>query len=397
MQLNGYTRMEYGTGDRALRFEDSTLSFQLRVLLLRQHQVHPTPAHLDTVLNGLSSGQVVECPGVFRQLENLVRRCERQLAGQRGLEVGLQELTLPSVSQHKTHVHLPLRGTAVAVAFTMPVVRVSPEPYLTRTANLPGQPLPSCGLTLTAHEANNRRNRCGKSGEVNVDNQTLQTGAEATKEIAKTGGKAIELLGTFAHYFDGYLKQRTGIAEDNEAFKRWKNRLKICEEAQRELGKRGLSGVAREIPMKFALPFMAYASLEEDEELQSMWARLLANAADSSSQVQPRTTYIDILRNLTSLDVKLLGMIAQLSASDLPRQFPPLIETWKMPDHAEIRISSSEEPEFLRPDVSFALANLVREGCISPSNGWGGLPIYTAVAITPLGTELYRACTAPKR
>jgi hypothetical protein len=138
---------------------------------------------------------------------------------------------------------------------------------------------------------------------------------------------------------------------------------------------------------------VTYATLEEDEELQDVWARLLANAADASTLIELRTAYIDILKELTAFDVKILSMLAKLSFSDLPQPYPPLIETWDLPKDARVHSTLSGQAGMLLPEVSTSLSNLARAGCIAPSYGFDGIPMYTVVAVTPLGMGLYRACT----
>lgn len=83
-------------------------------------------------------------------------------------------------------------------------------------------------------------------------------------------------------------------------FRRWENHLKLYDRAEKLLRERGLDGPSREVPAKFALPLVTYATLEEDEELQDIWAQMLANAPDASSNIELRTAYIDILKDLTA-------------------------------------------------------------------------------------------------
>ena len=54
---------------------------------------------------------------------------------------------------------------------------------------------------------------------------------------------------------------------------------------------------------------MENASLEDDDNLQTLWARLMANAMDPKSHVSLQMSFIDILKNLTILDAKILHTI----------------------------------------------------------------------------------------
>ena len=65
----------------------------------------------------------------------------------------------------------------------------------------------------------------------------------------------------------------------------------------------------RDVPLRFFLRTVEEASMEEDDELQDMFAALLASAANADvPQVHP--SFVDILRQLTVRDAKLLLLVA---------------------------------------------------------------------------------------
>ena len=134
-------------------------------------------------------------------------------------------------------------------------------------------------------------------------------------------------------------------------------------------------------------------SLEEDDELQDKWAMLLANAADASTPIELRTAYIEMLKDLTAFDVKILSMLAKLSMSDLLQIHLPLILTWELPKNASVNTTVSQQSAPVSPEVEESLSNLARAGCIAPTYGFGGMPMYHLVAVTPMGLALYRACS----
>lgn len=61
-----------------------------------------------------------------------------------------------------------------------------------------------------------------------------------------------------------------------------------------------------EIPDKIAYPLVLSAALEDDPTLQEKWAALLANAADPLKSDWVRLLYVEILKQLSPLEVKLL-------------------------------------------------------------------------------------------
>ncbi len=62
----------------------------------------------------------------------------------------------------------------------------------------------------------------------------------------------------------------------------------------------------KHIPLKLLLPAMDYASVEEDDDLHTAWAALLANAADPDVERVP-TSFADVLRQLAPCDARLLN------------------------------------------------------------------------------------------
>ena len=70
------------------------------------------------MLDGLATFQIVERAGMFGQLQDLIRRGERERAREQCLEVFLKELTVPAAAREKRHIHPATRGTAVTVPFS---------------------------------------------------------------------------------------------------------------------------------------------------------------------------------------------------------------------------------------------------------------------------------------
>jgi len=66
----------------------------------------------------LAAFQIVECPSVFGQLQDLIRRGERERAREQCLEVFLKELTVPAAAREKRHIHPATWGTPATVPFS---------------------------------------------------------------------------------------------------------------------------------------------------------------------------------------------------------------------------------------------------------------------------------------
>ena len=220
--------------------------------------------------------------------------------------------------------------------------------------------------------------------------------AKAAEEIAKTVGKGIEAsqkLGSFiARFISGPMEQGVGIYEDKLKYMRWERQVRLMQRGNHFLKEIGLKEPTRAVPMKFAIPLLQAASLEEDDELQDTWARLLVNAGDSSRNLEFRRMYITILEDLGSLDVKVLNCI--YSSPDLRDGIG--FWTHKLPDtiSASGPKSSDTGPT---PEVQLTLANLNRVGCVADSSILGGGSSQSFIFPTLLGKKLYEACTLRKK
>ena len=85
--------------------------------------------------------------------------------------------------------------------------------------------------------------------------------------------------------------------------------MKRAEDFMREIN---LSQPTRPLQLKFAIPLLQAASLEEDDYLQDLWAKLLVNAANESSGVDEKRTFIDILERLTPIEARILEKVYSL-------------------------------------------------------------------------------------
>lgn len=143
--------------------------------------------------------------------------------------------------------------------------------------------------------------------------KALQEGSKAVQEIAKTtnaGIAATEKLGGFvSRIIDEPLVMVMGILTDKLSYMRWERRLRLVERSKELIADRNIEGPLNTVPPKIALPIVEHASLEENDELQDLWACLIASAVDPSFKGQIRAAYIEILRDLEVNDVHILEYI----------------------------------------------------------------------------------------
>lgn len=230
---------------------------------------------------------------------------------------------------------------------------------------------------------------------MNEELETIKESAKAAQEIAKTSGQVVgaaQKLGQFvAKFTKGPLEQASGIIEDKLKYMRWERQVRLMNRADDFMDEIGLQMPTRAVPMKFAIPLLQAASLEDDDDLQDLWAKLLVNAANAGSGVDLKRAYIDILEHITPLEAQILDKIYSVPFEEtrhkalLTKNLPKSVDI--VPDDPKL------EREHPTPEVELALANLARLGCISITRSWGGGELFGSVNQTLLGKSFIEACT----
>ena len=221
---------------------------------------------------------------------------------------------------------------------------------------------------------------------------------KAAGEIAKATKSGIdasrEFGGFISRFISGPLEQGIGIFEDKLKYMRWERQVAIMDKVNRKMAERGLDGPTQTVPLKITIPLLQAASMEDEDDLQELWANLLVNAADKESEIEPRHAYISLLKDLTNFDAQILEKLYSNSI-DLGEQ----IYTWQLPDEI-----SMEKPNDLNPftyptgEVLLSLEALCRLGLLEPI-GLAGVRIGPGVRCvfkTTLGLNFYKACTIKK-
>lgn len=219
--------------------------------------------------------------------------------------------------------------------------------------------------------------------------------AKATQEIAKAAGKGIDatraLGGFVARYIAGPLEQASGIVEDKLAYMRWERQQRFMLRAEEFLRARGLAAPTKAVPLKLAIPLLQAASIEDDDELQDMWARLLVNAADAESGIDVKRAFVDILGLMSPLEARILKTIYSM---DFEQTRARGAVTADLPAAAAIE---HEDRDSLEPPIEIALAlgNLTRLGVLRHPSTWGGGETFRSVNTTLLGKTFMEAVAAP--
>lgn len=224
-------------------------------------------------------------------------------------------------------------------------------------------------------------------------NKEIEESAKAVQEVAKTTSTAIdagrEMGGFVSRFISGPLEQGVGILEDKLHYIRWERKLRLIKRSEEYLRLMGLSAPNKTIPLKNAVPLLEYATLEEDDNLQDMWARLLVNGTNDSTGISVERSYIEILAQISPLEAQILEAIYRLPFEESHKG----ILTENLPDSASIEDDPNAELQEPSHAIKLAIANLVRIGCLKFPSTWGGGEIYTTVNPTLFGKEFVAACT----
>lgn len=216
--------------------------------------------------------------------------------------------------------------------------------------------------------------------------------SKAIQETAKASGKAIDAVSSLCKFVAditfGSITQAIGIVEDKLIYMRWERQVRFIKKAKALLEELGLSGKQRPVPMSIAIPLLQSAFIEEDDELQDLWAQLMANAANKSYKREIRRAYISILQDLTSLDAQIMQKLLMV-----PERYENKhLFTYKLPDEFVFEEPAGER-RFPDHAVLISLANLARLGLIAGTMLISGEIIFNEILPTRLGYDFILACT----
>lgn len=203
----------------------------------------------------------------------------------------------------------------------------------------------------------------------------------------------IETATAVTIFFGGLLaplpKPLVGMATDYLEVLRFEGRARLAERTQKFMSDRGLTAATRPVLPTFLVPLLECATIESDDDLQDRWARMLANAADANSKVEPRVAYIAMLKEMTPLDVLIMSTLH----ATVPAARWAHLETYSLPSAAIVREKAGGEIKDPSPDVEVSLGNLSRLGCLTPASVMGGYDHFGLVKLTELGTRFVKACS----
>lgn len=103
------------------------------------------------------------------------------------------------------------------------------------------------------------------------------------------------------------LKEVGLLAQDQIKFWRFKNQIEIINKAQKYIDEKGIK--PSKVSLKILVPILENGSLEEEVEMKEKWSCLLAKSVDSNHRNQSILAHIEILKQLSSSEAKVLEMM----------------------------------------------------------------------------------------
>jgi hypothetical protein len=141
------------------------------------------------------------------------------------------------------------------------------------------------------------------SGElIPISDEQAKLGQEALKTLRGLGGFLKDTFGTLPEDVVGLL------GGDYLKVKRAENLYRMFEKAKKRLEDNHVA--EPDASPSLAIPIMIAAADESRDELQDIWAALLAAAADPTRKKAFRLKFIEITKHLDPLDVGLLNEIS---------------------------------------------------------------------------------------
>lgn len=144
------------------------------------------------------------------------------------------------------------------------------------------------------------------------------------------------------------------------------------------------------------------ASWEEDDELQDIWCRLIVNGLDPSFNSEIRYAFIEIIKNLTSLDAKILKYTYDSASRDDIDEYSDSVK-YQFIKHHSLPVHSFKDVNNVdQGELETSLDNLLRVGCLQNSvfadyieKGWDfgtHSPPPDRFHLTQLGIMFVEAC-----
>jgi len=230
-----------------------------------------------------------------------------------------------------------------------------------------------------------------------LSEETIKATAEAVKASAELGARAIDAGTAIGSILKAPLVELAGTWEDSVKAWRFQRRVRLVKRTQKFLEDEGINTISPDLRPSFLLPLLECGETQEDDDLQDIYAHLLANATNPARGAEQRVAYVEILSQMSALDAQNLQALAGAQLRHRGKSQTALVSTSGLPASAEPHDDPSDYSA-VSETIAVSVSNLARLGLVEPATStFGGRVLYQYVSITPLGLDFYWACSRSPR
>ena len=235
-------------------------------------------------------------------------------------------------------------------------------------------------------------------------NELIKPAPEIAK-IAAPLAAAVPLTAIVKRMLGPAADEFAEMWRDQVRLYRYERQLKCVEKAERMAQEAGFT--PRAVPIKLLFPLLEGASFEEDEDLHTMWAALLANAASPENAEKVRPGFIATLRQMSKDEAMLLNWIYDQSAGakdvrdfNPSVSFPNLSAAYASLGFGTVSSAPSGSPTISTVntfELGTCLNSLGAEQLVQSKSGLQNLVhVLPAHSLTFRGFQFVTACRPPK-
>jgi hypothetical protein len=137
-----------------------------------------------------------------------------------------------------------------------------------------------------------------------MDPEIVKTATEIAKATGTAAGLSIPFTSIVRRMLGPAADELAEMWRDRVRLYRYERQLKCVQKAERMAQDAGFTPQA--VPPKILFPLLEGASFEDNEDLHTMWAALLANAASPENAGKVRPGFIVILKGMSPDEAALL-------------------------------------------------------------------------------------------
>lgn len=134
--------------------------------------------------------------------------------------------------------------------------------------------------------------------------------SKAIQEVAKTTSKSLDLIRDVGKVFGDAARELAETVSHRMAYYKFLNANSISQKVEKmRIEQQILPEAIKFLPFGMSLKLLEASSMEEDEEVQDVWARLIFNATNNELNMNVNKIHIDLIKSLSSSEVILLDLL----------------------------------------------------------------------------------------